>query len=85
MRPTWHQPLLCMTPFTPTVDWRLSQRRGISQFCPFAVGIALALLGIICPPVGIALAFISEQMKGIKVIQIRAIVGFPAFRSYSWN
>ena len=52
---------------------------------PFCVGIALAFIGIICPAVGIALAFIGEQMKRIKAVQIRAIVGFPAFTPYNWD
>ena len=32
--------------------------------------------------VGIALALIDEQMKGIKTVESLAIVGFPAFSPY---
>ena len=53
------------------------------------VGIALALRGRMCPSrwhsVGIALALISEQLKELKSVWIRAIVGSTAFSPCRWG
>ena len=40
--------------------------KGFPNSTPFSVGIALALIGMICPPVGIALALIDSADEGDK-------------------
>ena len=45
----------------------------------------MALIDIICPAVGLALALIGKQLKEIKAVQIRTTIAFQAFSPYNWD